>query len=201
MKTLILSALVVLSVAACDAKKEGAGANGGDNAATAKLSATAVADANAAIPDALKTKLKFVEGAHEDRKLKAPAVLPEGWKTGGVIPGSYKPDDNADLGFMTKYELGTNCDGACEAKDWAAVSENVEFAQFKGAQFTVTKDEKTPGFRILIATTKDGTAYIRSAFWKAGANRYFTCGATLDPKIAAAAPAFEKACRAFTPVW
>lgn len=192
---------LAIGAAACG-KKDGGGGGGGD-APPAKLPANAVADANAAVPKEAAAKLKFVEGTYEDRKDKALAVVPEGWKKSDVIPGSYSPPDGAGLGFMTKFQLGTNCDGSCEPKDWAATADKVNFSQFTkdGGSFKVQKDEKGPGQRILVATNADGGAYVSAAFWKDGARKYFTCSANLDKDDAALAPAFEKACRAMTPVW
>lgn len=183
----------------CEGKKDASGPAGSAESAAPSTTGAAEADVNAAVPDALKPKLKFVMGNLEDGRNKAPALVPEGWEQSSVIPGKFKPKGDARLGFMTGYDLGTNCDGMCTAKDWAAVSESVDFAQFKDPKFTIVKDEKKPGFRLLIATAKDGPTYLRAAMWKEGASRYFTCGATLESEIAAALPAFEKACRAFSP--
>lgn len=128
--------------------------------------------------------------------------MPEGWKQSDVIPGSYSPPDGAGLGFMTKFSVGTNCDGSCEAKDWAATSDKVDFAQFTaGGAFKVEKDDKAAGQRLLVAGNSDGSKYVVAAFWKDGASRYYACHAKLEQPDAALAPAFEKACRALTPVW
>ena len=189
---------IALLVIGCGSKEGGGKA--GDKAppavdARAELAAVAakaVPEVNARLPDSLRGKLEFVAVLGEkDHHI---AVQPKGW-TAGNIPGSVKPPDDAQLGFMTGFSTGTNCDGTCEPKPWDAVSDKVSFQQFKRADFTVDKDEKLDHGRLLVAHTTD-RVYIVAAFWKDGARRYFTCDATLDQEIAAAAPAFEQACRA-----
>ena len=188
------------ALAACGGKKDGkgdgAGGKGGAKAdPQAELKAIgekAGADANGKIPEELKGKLEFTAVLGEkDRHV---ALQPKGWE-GGAIPGSVRPPDAAGLGFMTSYSTGSNCDGTCEAKDWPATADKVEFAQFKGQDFTIQKDEKLESGRVLVAKTVDRT-YVVAAMWKDGARRYFSCRATLDQEVAAAAPAFEAACRA-----
>ncbi|MFO0745580.1 MAG: hypothetical protein U1F43_07890 [Myxococcota bacterium] len=193
-------AAMALAASACG-KKEGGGGGGGGDAPAAKLPANAVADANAAVPKELQAKLEFVEGSYDERNAKALAVVPKGWTKSDVIPGMFKPPDGANMGFMTKFSVGSNCDGSCEAKDWAATADKVEFAQFAGAGFKVDKDEKGAGMRVLVASGDDGQKYVAAAFWKDGASRYYSCRASLERDDAAFAPAFEKACRALTPVW
>lgn len=191
---------MTLCAAACGKKDGGGGGGGGESGE--KLPANAVTDANAAIPKDLAGKLKFVESTFEERKAKALVLAPDGWKKSEVIPGSFSPPDNSNLGFMTKYSVGSNCDGTCEAKDWAATADKVEFAQLTGGgQFKVQKDEKGAGKRLVVASNEDGSVYVASAVWKDGESRYYSCRATLEKEIAAAAPAFEKACAALTPVW
>lgn len=121
------------------------------------------------------------------------AVLRKGWKE-GAIPGMVKPPDDANLGFMTKFSVGTNCDGTCEAKDWAATVDKVEFAQLASAG-TVEKDEKGEGTRTMIVAIGDRKD-LRMAWWKTGAKHYVSCGATLEKEVAPALAAFEAACKA-----
>jgi hypothetical protein len=164
------------------------------------LATNAVAEANAAVPDLLKDKLTFVAGAFEDgAPNNALAVLPAGWEKSEVIPGKYKPPSASGLGFLTVFQIGSNCDGACEAKDWATVVDRVEFTQSADG-LTIEKDDRASGSRIVVATSGSGKS-IRAAFWKEGASRYYVCSAILDSEATSAAPAFEKACRATTPVW
>ena len=154
--------------------------------------AGALAEVNAKIPEELKGKLEFTAALGEkDRHV---AVLPKGWE-GGNVSGSVRPPDAAGLGFMTLYVTAASCDGGCEPKDWAATADRVDFAQFKGQDYTVLKDEPLAAGRLVVAKTVDRT-YVVAATWKPGAKRYFVCHATLDQEIAAAAPAFEAACRA-----
>jgi hypothetical protein len=163
---------------------------GGGGGATADTSA-AVAAANAALPADLKGKLEF-EGAKNDKEGVA-IVAPKGWKA-GMMPGSYQPPEDASLGFMTRYSVSSNCDGDCAPKDWKATADKVDFAQFKGDQFKIEKDENLPNGRVLVAKSGE-TTYVVAAWWKDGAKKYYNCRATLDREIAAAAPAFEAACR------
>ncbi len=160
----------------------------------AELAAVAgtLGDVNGKIPEELKGKLEFTAALGEkDRHV---AILPKGWEA-GTLSGSTRPPDAAGLGFMTQYVTASSCDGACEPKDWAASAEKVDFAQFKGQDYTVLKDEKLDSGRLVVARTVDRT-YVVAATWKPGAKRYFVCHATLDQEVAAAAPAFEAACRA-----
>ena len=105
-----------------------------------------------------------------------------------------KPPDDANLGFMTKYAVGTNCDGTCEPKDWAATADKIEFAQLASAG-TVEKDEKGEGTRTMIVAIGDRKD-LRMAWWKAGTKRYVSCSASLEKEIAPALAAFEAACKA-----
>jgi len=173
---------------------------GGASSAKPSLPANAVADANAAIPKDQAGKVEFVEGKYEHNSEEALAVLPKGWKASGAIPGRFAPPEGSKLGFMTSFSVGTNCDGMCSAKDWAATADKVEFAQFSKDGYKVDKDEKGNGSRVLVATSKEGKVHVAAAFWKDGERRYFSCRADLEKDDAALAPAFEKACRAVTPV-
>jgi hypothetical protein len=152
--------------------------------------------ANDAIPAELAGKLSFVEVAGE--KDRFVAVAPANWVKSEFVTGSYEPPEGAALGFMTRYGVSSNCDGTCEPKDWAPVVDKVEFSQYQGAQFSVVKDEQLGwNGRLLVATSQD-TTYVVAAWWKPGASRYFYCRATLAKEIAAAAPAFEQACRSLS---
>src|SRR5690606_5196758 len=111
------------------------------------------------------------------------------------MPGRYKPTQEADLGFMTSYTVGSNCDGSCEPKDWAAVAAK-DFEQFKGEQFTIVSDDELDGGGRILVATSSGKTYVTAARWKDGASRYTVCNATLDGAAVPAADAFVQACRA-----
>jgi hypothetical protein len=168
------------------------GAGGGEPAKAVAIDPTVVAGVAAKLPDALKDKITFevVEGD----KGRHVAVQPKGWEA-GVIPGRVKPPmGGADLGFMTAFATGSNCDGSCEAKDWKTVVESVEFAQFLGGGWDVRKDEALPDGRLLVIAKQDRVD-VALARWKDGGSRYFYCRATLEKPITEAAEAFEEACR------
>lgn len=171
----------------------GAGGAGDNTAkAPATLDPAVIAGVEAKLPESLKGKVTFE--AVEGEKGRHLAVQPKGWET-GVIPGRVKPPAGGpDLGFMTAFSTGSNCDGSCEAKDWAAVSDKVEFSQFTGGDWQIEKDEKLADGRLLVAKKADRVD-IALARWKTGASRYFSCRATLDKPLMEAAAAFEEACR------
>ena len=63
------------------------------------------------------------------------------------------------------------------------------------------KDERDltgPAGKVIVAHAREGTkAYVMVARWKDGAERYYSCSATLDGAAAVAlAPAFTRACEA-----
>jgi len=205
MRTSIVAMVVAALAFGSLGCNKGGGAAGGDEAGQPAGPSKAdqlktfqekvVPEIQAAIPeDAPKVELE-AKLLDDDKMI---AAVPKGWKE-GVVPGSFQPPDEANLGFMTRYSAGTNCDGTCEPKDWKATADKVNFAQFKGDQFQIQKDEelKDPSGRVLVATTKDdGKVYISAARWKDGARFYVTCAVTLDKEAVALATAFEKACRA-----
>jgi hypothetical protein len=184
MRTTMMIALAV-AVLGCGGKKSDGGGGGGGKAKDADPAA-----ANAAVPAELKGKLEF--DTAKDAKDNVAWVKPKGWKE-GAIPGMVKPPDDANLGFMTKYAVGTNCDGTCEPKDWAATADKIEFAQLASAG-TVEKDEKGEGTRTMIVAIGDRKD-LRMAWWKTGAKHYVSCSATLE-EVAPALAAFEAACKA-----
>ena len=194
-----LAALVASATAGgCGGKKDRppaadkAAAKPDAKAELAAVAAQALPDVNGKIPEELRGKLEFTAVLGErDRHV---AVQPKGWES-GAQPSSIRPPDAAGLGFMTSYSTDSNCDGKCEPKDWAAAADKIDFAPLTGQDFTVLKDEKSPTGRLVVARTIDHT-YVVATQWKEGAKRYFACHATLDQELAAAAPAFEAACRA-----
>ena len=177
-------ALVVICVSAiaCGGKKKG----GGD------AKPLDVAGVNALVPASLKDKVTFEKTEIKEergRHSKTYTVAaPKGWKQEMKGFASLKPDK--DMGFMTSFKVGTNCDGECVSKDWAATVEKVYGSYLKG---TVIKDQKSATGRTIIASSGDTTIVV-IASWKDGAREYSHCGATLDNQLKDAAPAFEKAC-------
>jgi hypothetical protein len=146
---------------------------------------------SAALPAGLKGRLAFAATVLDDGRLVA--LAPKDWKESS-IPGSLRPPEGSDLGFMSQFAVTTNCDGECTAKDWPTVADKVDLAQLRGADFTVVKDEAQPDGRLLVARTLDRT-YVVLVRWQTGASRYAVCRATLDQELAEAAPAFEAACK------
>ena len=104
-----------------------------------------------------------------------------------------KPPSGSDLGFMTSFDVGSNCDGTCGPKDWAKVSEKVNFAQFRDGK--IVKDELGKTNHLMIAEKGDST-YVVYAWWQGSGRKYNTCMATLEGAARPAAPAFAKACEA-----
>ena len=154
---------------------------------------------NALVPADLKTKLVFdkfeLVDEHKHGNITFTFAAPKGWKEGMKGMGSLKAPD--DQGFMTSMHVGSNCDGSCEPKDWAATADKVDFKQFtSNAEMKVQKDEKKPGSRLMVAQDKDGMSFVAYAWWTDGAKNYHVCRATLDKPIAAASEAFAKACQA-----
>ena len=187
MRTISILFLAMLAVACGKKDSDKKGGEGGGSTAATDVSAV-----NAAVPKELAGKLQFEAAKGEKDRFSFAA--PRGWKA-GVMPGSYQPPDDANFGFMTRYSVSTNCDGDCSAKDWAAVTDKVEFAQLTGGDFTVDKDEKADGSRFVVARSSDGSVVVAAAWWKKDAPHYVYCRAKLDGDAAKALAAFEKACR------
>ena len=179
---------IVLSLAAVPACKGDSSSEASGEKAAASLDVAAV---QAAVPTELAEAIRFEKASQDKDRLVVAA--PAGWES-EHMRGSYEPPRDADLGFFTSFGVGSNCDGSCAAKDWKATAGKVEFAQFTEGGFEVVADEATDSGRFLKATKDDGV-YLRFAWWKKDASRYFFCRATLEGKAKAAAPAFEKACR------
>ncbi len=190
-----LVTVAVLNTVACGGKDTPGGGTpggGGEAPKAVAIDPSVVAGVAAKLPAGLKDKIAFE--AVEGEKGRHFAVQPKGWEA-GVIPGRVKPPmGGADLGFMTAFATGSNCDGSCEAKDWKKVVETVEFAQFLGGEWAVRKDEALPDGRLLVVAKQDRVD-VALARWKEGASRYFYCRATLEKPITEAADAFEEACR------
>lgn len=213
--------LLLVTIAAC-----GKGKSGGGAAAPSITKADADA-ANAAVPAELKSKVEFEVRTFDDGSKHHPekytVVAPKQWKKGFMM-GTLEPDKADDLGFATSFRVGTNCDGDCVAKDWAKVSDKVDFSQYTSGKVTgkVVKDEKGKNERWLVfaneptvqenagtasmtvngqttttavtATSGSKGVTVIHAWWNDGDAHYYTCEATLNDAAAALAPAFEKAC-------
>jgi hypothetical protein len=150
---------------------------------------------NALVPAELKAKLVFdktdiVEERGKD-KLTFTVAAPKGWKQDSTMFATVKGGN--DVGFMTQMHLASDCDGSCEPKDWAKSANKVLFDQFKDAG--VVKNDTTPTSRLLIAT-RDKTTFVEYAWWNNDERHYHFCSVTLEEPVAAAAPAFAKACQA-----
>lgn len=193
--------LVGLLVAGCG-KKDGAAGGGGDG--PTKADADAV---NALIPADVKGKVEFEVATIDDGMGRHPTkytvVAPKGWKK-GFMPGSLEPADSDNFGSKTlgksSFKVGSNCDGTCEKKDWAAVVDKVYYSQFTGASVKgkVVKDDKTPTGRTMIFEGEDvmgdkQTKMIKT-WWTADSTKHYICEAELGAPLMTATAAFEKAC-------
>lgn len=49
------------------------------------------------------------------------AVMPVGWEGGVPFPDTLLPPPNANLGELTEFTVGYNCDGRCKKKNGAPV--------------------------------------------------------------------------------
>lgn len=195
-----------------DGKDGAGGAAGaaGAGGAGGAIPADHVAAVNAALPADLKGKIEFEAGRiveNEKRGRAFKAAIPKGWKTGRFIAGEIEPPDAESFGSKTlgrtRMGIGRNCDGRCEKKDWAEVSDRVHYKQFTNGQVegTLLKDEKRPNGRTLVFERKpsafpdkDIAIHILSSWWEPDGDAYYTCSAELGTPVKGAAEAFEKAC-------
>ena len=148
----------------------------------------AAAAANKAVPEGTKQTFKVYKG-EKDRFM---AVVPDGWKESDVIPGSFEPPK--ELGFMTSFRVGTNCDGTCTPKDWAAVAEKVNLKQFRGDK--IEKEEDLGGKGKLLIADKGTSKHVVVVKWGEKSNYYITCSASLTKEALPLLAAAEVACRA-----
>lgn len=190
MKKLTPSLFLLLVAAAC-------GKSGSASAPpAAKIDAAAV---NALVPAELKDKLVFeqrdiIEERGKRSKATFTMAAPKDWEQEGKMFASVRPKSEANLGFMTELQVGSNCDGSCEPKDWAKTSEKVNFAQFRTG-WKIVKDEQNKTSHLMIAE-KDDSTHVTYAWWSDGGRKYFTCHASLEKEVKGAAEAFAKACQA-----
>lgn len=180
-----LSTMATVTVAACGGKKQA----GSDKPLD-------VAAVNALVPASLKDKVTFEKRDIVDKRGRHSRTYtlaaPKGWKQDMDSFASLKPDK--DMGFMTKFDVGSNCDGDCVAKDWSATIEKVYASYLKGKPL---KDVKGKNSRTIIAESGDLTVVL-VASWEDGAKEYSSCGATLEKEVKELAPAVEKACESVT---
>jgi hypothetical protein len=145
------------------------------------------------VPAELKDKLAFEPKELDEGKLIA--VVPEGWAESEFLPGKFSPP-GSEIGDGVSFSVGTNCDGACSAKDWKAVTDKVEFTGFEPPMFTVETDEKLGETGRLVVYSGGPEVHIRAAWWKADGNRYASCRADLTSSWSMAKAAFIRACKA-----
>jgi len=181
---------LLLLVVACGKKDDAP-------AAPAPLPPIDVAAINKQIPDAWKSKLEMTQQTVGEKHEVYEVAAPKDWKK-GFVPGSLEPDGaNKDaFGFGARLDVGSNCDGDCVPKDWAATAEKVEFKQFEpGGQSSakIVKDDKGAGWRAIVAAADDKT-YIVRAWWKDGDKRYSACRVTLGSEAKDLVPVFVAAC-------
>ena len=184
-------ALLLLVVAACGKDKS--------SSAPAPAAPIDVAAVNALVPADLKDKLVFEkrdlaeERGKKGRKRIYTMAAPKDWEQDMKMFANVKPKSEANLGFMTSLSVGSNCDGTCEAKDWAKTSEKVNFAQFRDGK--IVKDEQAKTNHLMIVEKGDST-YVVYAWWNDGGRMYYSCTASLEKEVKGAADAFAKACQA-----
>ena len=201
----MMTRLAVIAVlAACGGDK--------DSAPKVDITEADLAAVNAAIPADLKGKVEFEIGKVTSEKGKRSTksfkmVRPKGWKA-GFMPGSLEPADADNFGSKTlgktEMDVDSNCDGSCEKKDWAAVSDKVNFARFTDGKMEgkVLKDVKGKNERTVVFEhklsenwpEKDVAVTISRAWWDPDGSRYFTCQVQLGTPVKGLADAFEKAC-------
>lgn len=186
-------ALLLIAAAACGKS------DSSSSSSAPKAAPIDVAGVNALVPAALKDKVAFeqrdlTEERGKRSKTTYTMAAPKDWEQDMKMFASLKPKSEANLGFFTSLQVGSNCDGACEPKDWAKTSEKVNFAQFRSG-WNITKDEQTKTTHLMIAE-KDDRTNVTYAWWTDGARKYYSCSASLEGEIKAAADAFAKACQA-----
>lgn len=185
-------ALLLIAAAAC-------GKSDKSSSSAPKTAPIDVAGVNALVPAELEGKLVFeqrdlIEERGKRSKTTYTMAAPKDWEQDMKMFASLKPKSEANLGFFTSLRVGSNCDGTCEPKDWAKTSEKVNFAQFREG-WKITKDDQTKTTHLMIAE-KDDQTNVTYAWWADGASKYYSCSASLEGEIKAAADAFAKACQA-----
>ena len=198
-----------------------------DDKLAVSMPADHAAAVNALVPAPWKDRINFTIQSVENKKGRSgetfKVAAPAGWKP-GFLGGSLQPGDadnfgrSKTLGIKAEMRVGSNCDGECTSKDWAAVVDKVYYQQIVSQKGKVMKDDKRPNGRTMVfarepteemqGETKviSGSPGINiiTTWWKQGGSAHFVCevdlgaelGATdtAGPDYASLAPAFEKAC-------
>ena len=187
---------IALALVACGKKDSGGGKSDDKSAAPAAPAVKVdVAAVNALVPAALKDKLVFEQRdivLESLDKTTLTLAAPKDWKQTSKMFGSLEGP-----GF-SKMDVGPDCGGSCEKKDWAKVFDDGIAKSLTGADHKVIKDEKRPTGRTIISEDTGGmhNTVVKVAWWTDGASQYYICGAELGDSEKDAAPAFEKACSA-----
>jgi hypothetical protein len=169
----------------------------GSGSAAASMPAVVIdlAAVNALVPPGLKDRLVFEKRdlviERGKRRTTYTVAAPAGWTQDSKLFAHLKATDKA-----SRLEVGSNCDGECTPKPWEAIADRVNFAP--RAQGKVTRDDRAPGRRTMIADVDTGgtATVVITAWWTDGDRSYHTCTASLDQTFKDAAPAFAKACQA-----
>lgn len=158
-----------------------------------------VAAVNALVPAALAGRLVFERrqiavdrGGHQATYTLA---APAGWAQTSKLFAHLRPAGAPPHG--PRLDIGDNCDGPCTPKPWGPIADRVHFAPLAGGK--VIKDERAAGRRTMIAELGAGasaTTHVVVAWWNDADRSYHACTAVLDAALAAAAPAFDRACQA-----
>jgi hypothetical protein len=164
-----------------------------------------VAAVNALVPAEWKAKVEFELGSVKDTRggVKGDTyklALPRGWKP-AYKAGSLQPPDadefgrSVGLGATAQMMVGSNCNGECMNKDWAAEVDKTYYQKFTAATElgTITRDDKTATGRTLVFTRPD-EVNILTTWWQANGSQHFICEVKLQDAAMVLAPAFEKAC-------
>jgi len=188
---------LVLALAACGNKQD---------APSVDITDAHLAAVKAASPTDGKIEWEIGKAVAEKGKKKSyKLVRPKGWKS-GFMPGSLEPADADNFGSKTlgktSLRVDSNCDGACEEKDWAKVADKVNFARFATAEGKIVKDEKGTNERTVVFEhkpsehfpEKDVAVTVVRAWWQDGGSKYFTCEAEVGTPVKDYAKAFELAC-------
>lgn len=182
---------VFLCVVGCKDSRDAPATKSVEPAAAA--AAPAAPKIDSLVPAALAGKLTFEKRELRDQFAWTFSVqAPTGWSQQEGF-ASLKPADEDNFG--SKMYLSHDCAGACSDKDWAAVTNDEEFADLAKEQ--VAQDEKTATSRLMVTSANDITT-VKYAWWAAGSTGYWTCTALLKKPYPEAAGAFAKACQTAT---